>query len=85
MDFLWHAVSDKEKEEIKRQAKQIMDSFSGKLEKVEKLIKENPLIEREKCEREEGENCSDNFSREIMFSNAPNKNDDFIIGEKKGW
>jgi Asp-tRNA(Asn)/Glu-tRNA(Gln) amidotransferase C subunit len=84
MDFLWRKVSEKEKEDIKKQAKSIMDSFSKKLSKIDKKISE-PLIEREKGEREECEKCKEDFSREIMFENAPEKNKDFIIGEKKGW
>ena len=52
MDFLWHTVSEKEKEEIKKQAKSIMESFSKKLEKISDKISE-PIIERDECEREE--------------------------------
>ncbi len=84
MDFLWHKVSEKEKEEIKKQAKQIMDSFSSKLSKIDKKMKE-PFIEREEGEREEGERKDSDFSREIMFENAPNTSKDFIIAEKKKW
>ena len=54
MDFLWHKVSEKEKEEIKNQAKAIMDSFSKKLERINKKTEE-PIIEREKGERQEGQ------------------------------
>ncbi|MBR9701993.1 hypothetical protein GOV13_03655 [Candidatus Pacearchaeota archaeon] len=89
--FLWKKVSEKEKEDIRKQAKGIMDDFSGKLSKVKGEMKE-PLIERDEGERKEsGEECCDDFSREIMFRNAPNtlkgtsKNEDFIIGERKGW
>ena len=84
-DFLWHKVSESEKESIKKQAKAIMDSFSKKLSKIDKKMPE-PLIEREKCEREEneGKGCGD-FDRRIMFKNAPSKNDDFVVAEKGGW
>ena len=37
-DFLWHAVSEKEKEEIKKEAKAIMDGFYGKLSKIKVKI-----------------------------------------------
>ena len=85
-DFLWHIISEKEKEEIKVKAKQIMDDFAKKLEPVAGKIKEEPFVEREQCERleGEGEECDEDF-REIMFSNAPKKDKDFIIGEKGGW
>ena len=84
MDFLFHKVSEKEKQEIKEQAKSIMDDFSKKLSKVSSEIKES-FVEREQGERDEGsENCSE-IDREIMFENAPSKDDDFIIAEKKSW
>jgi len=83
MDFLWHEVSEKEKAEIKKQAKSIMDSFSKKLAKVGK-VKES-FIERPVDEREEGKEKCPELDREIMFENAPNKNNDFIIAEKKKW
>ncbi|RLG12711.1 Asp-tRNA(Asn)/Glu-tRNA(Gln) amidotransferase GatCAB subunit C [Candidatus Pacearchaeota archaeon] len=82
-DFLWHKISEKEREEIKKQAKKIMDSFSKKLLSLGEL-KEN-FIERDKSEREEGENEKVGIDRKIMFENAPHKNKDFIIAEKKKW
>ena len=85
MDFLFHKVSEKEREEIKRQAKGIMDKFSEKISKVKLKIPE-PLIEREEFEREEGEGKESNFEfRQRMFENAPKKNKDFILTEKKKW
>jgi len=85
MDFLFHGVTESEKQEIKKQAKEILDDFSAKLATVGKEIKETQ-IERKEGERREGEaGCSENFSREIMFDNAPDKSENFIIGEKKGW
>ena len=85
MDFLFHKVSKEEKEEIKKQAKEIMDKFSNKLSKVDEKLSE-PFIEREECEREEGEGKESNSDfRERMFENAPRKNKDFIIAEKKKW
>ena len=84
-NFLFKEVSEKEKEEIRKQAKKIMDDFSDKLASV-KLEGLDVGIEREVCEREENfGKCDENFSREIMFENAPCKNDDFIIAEKGGW
>lgn len=84
-DFLYHEVSEKEKEKIKKQAKEIMEKFSKKLAKVDKKIPE-PLIERKEFEREEKQGKeSDSDFRERMFENAPNKNKDFIIAEKKKW
>ena len=87
MDFLFHKVTDKEKKEIQKQAKDILDNFSKKLSGVDKKIEES-LIEREDFERDgnsEAGNCEKSFSRKIMFENAPEKNNDFIIAEKKKW
>jgi len=85
MDFLFHKVSEKERAEIKEQAKDIMDKFSKKISKVDKKIPE-PLIEREEFERQEGEGKeSDSGFRKRMFENAPKKNKDFILTEKKKW
>ena len=83
-DFLWHKVSEKEKKEIEKQAKSIMDGFSKKLSKIDTKIPEG-LIEREEGERAEGKKIDTDIDREIMFENAPNKNDNFIVGEKKEW
>ena len=67
-----------------------MDDFSMKLSKVEGEMKE-PLIERDEGERVENMGVCSDIDREIMFENAPNKNNtskgtsDFIVGEKKSW
>ncbi len=82
MDFLWHKVSEKEKEEIKRQAKKIVDDFSKKLAKVAKIPE--PIVERDESEREENSNSCE-IDKKIMFENAPEKKGDFIIGEKGKW
>lgn len=85
MSFLHKEVSESDKAEIKKQAEKILDSFAAKLEKIDVKMAE-PIVERDFFEREEGAFESDeSFSREIMFENAPEKNKDFIIGEKKGW
>jgi|TARA_B100000315_G_C14312636_1_gene467104 Asp-tRNA(Asn)/Glu-tRNA(Gln) amidotransferase C subunit len=85
MDFLFHKVSEEEKEDIKKQAKSIMENFSEKLSKVDDKIPE-PLIERDDFERVEGEGKdSDSDFKERIFENAPRKNNDFILSEKKKW
>jgi hypothetical protein len=83
MDFLWHKVSDKEKEAIKEQAKAIMDDFSKKLSRVGEL--KEGFIERDECERDEDSGKPAEIDRKIMMSNAPKSNKDFIIAEKKKW
>ena len=83
-DFLFHNVSEKERQQINAEAKKLMNKFSKKLSSIGKIIKE-PLIERETCEREEGKKVEDNFSKKIMFENAPHKNKNSVIAEKKKW
>jgi Asp-tRNA(Asn)/Glu-tRNA(Gln) amidotransferase C subunit len=74
-------------EEIKREAKKILDKFSKALENA-KIKEEESNVEREEDRRKEkeGKNPDENKDfREIMFENAPNKNEDFVIAEKKSW
>jgi len=84
MDFLFHKLSEKEKEEIRKQVDSILNSFSAKLSKLGEKAEES-FIEREKDERTEGGEQDKSFSREIMFKNAPEKNKDFLVAEKKKW
>lgn len=87
--FLWHKVSEQEREQIKKQAKEIMDNFSRKLDKLGEI--EESFIERDEFERKENNKGSlkldtlKGTSREIFFENAPSKNKDFIVAEKGGW
>ncbi|MEK6906233.1 MAG: hypothetical protein AABW81_01285 [Nanoarchaeota archaeon] len=83
-NFLWHEISEQEKQDIKKQANSILEDFSKKLSKIDKKISET-VIERDSCTREEGTGKPDEIDKKIMFDNAPNKNKDFIIAEKKKW
>ncbi len=83
MDFLWHNLSEKEKEEIKKQVNSTIELFSKKLSEIKGDIEEN-FIERNVCEREENGKSAE-LSKEIMLDNAPEKNENFIIAERKGW
>jgi len=84
-DFLWHEISEKEKQEIKEQARKILDGFSKKLSRIDVSKISEPNIERKECERKEGECKKEFIDRKIMFENAPEKKSDFIVGERKGW
>jgi F0F1-type ATP synthase membrane subunit b/b' len=83
MDLLWRKVSEKEKEEIRKQAKRIIDNFSKKLEKIKEEIKDKKKNPKNPG-REEG-GAQINIDREIMFENAPMRNKDFLIAEKGEW
>ena len=62
-----------------------MDKFSEKLERIDKKTGDS-FVERDDFEREEREGKKgDADFRKRMFENAPNKNDDFILGETKKW
>jgi Asp-tRNA(Asn)/Glu-tRNA(Gln) amidotransferase C subunit len=84
-DFLFHNISEDEKERIRKEAKKLIDSFSEKISKI-KVSEEEPNVRRKEFERTEGngEECDNDFKK-IMFENAPNKNGDFILAEKKRW
>ena len=84
MDFLWHRVSEKEKEEIKKQAQKIMNDFSKKLDGVKGEV-EDVDDKTFRFGREERDGKSLEIDRDIMFKNALNKNKDFIIAEKGEW
>lgn len=76
-------ITEKEKQQIQKEAKEILTKFAQKLEK----IKENnePTVERKEDKREEDEDISNPIDRKIMFENAPNKSGDFITAEKGEW
>lgn len=81
-DFTWHKVSEEEKDEIKKKAKAIMDSFSSKLDGV-KLADESFIVRGDGVRKKTG--SAENINREIMFSNAKQKTADFIVAERKKW
>jgi len=84
-NFLFHEVSNKEREKIKKQAKQLMDDFAKSLDNISDSRLKEPLTERPLGEREErGEGCLP-MSRDIMFGNAPDEDGEFIVAEKGGW
>lgn len=77
-------MNDLEREKIREQAKDILEKFGKSLQKVK--FKERKKEEELSGFREEGkENGSSNDFRERVFRNAPNKDSDFIIAEKKKW
>jgi len=81
--FLFHKVSEKEKEEIKKQAKSLLDEFGSKLEKIK--TKDSHFQNKDGL-RGEGDGWdTDKDFRDIMMSNAPFIEDDFLVAEKGGW
>lgn len=77
-------ISDKRKEEIRNEAKKIIDNFAKKLESV-KVKKKSEKMKVGGFRDEKNGNETNSSFRKIMFGNAPNKNDDNIIAETKNW
>lgn len=71
-------------EEVKLEAKQVLDNFSRALDKAK--VKKKDLKVRIGGFREEGSgNDGDKEFRKRIFDNAPEVEGDFIIAEKKKW
>jgi len=84
MDFLWHRVTEKEKDEIKKQAKEMMDSFEKELKKVESEKIELGVKRKGQTRDETKAGCDADF-KQRFFENAPNKEGDMIKAEKGSW
>jgi len=61
-----------------------LDGFASSLEKVKLKAKETKKSEGGFREEGKGNSCDKEF-RASVFGNAPNKEGDFIIAEKKKW
>jgi hypothetical protein len=95
MEFLWHKISDKEREEIKKQVLSNLDSFSKKLSGIKEEFQESFIIREESYRMEKNEDEKENISKDeskkreefkkLILENAPNKNENSIIAEKKKW
>ncbi len=79
--------NDLKVQDIKNKAKQIIDNFSKALEKEKiKSLNENiTTINDRRKEKINNTKKVDFKFREILFQNAPQKNNEFIIAEKKHW
>ncbi len=81
-------INEKEQEEIRIEAKKILDNFASALGKVD--IKRSLKRKRLKSyvggfrEVEDGLKGDEDF-RKRMFENSPKKEGDCIIAEKKKW
>ncbi|MEK6914465.1 MAG: Asp-tRNA(Asn) amidotransferase subunit GatC [Nanoarchaeota archaeon] len=72
-----------DKEKIEKQAKEILDKFSNALDKVKKFD-ENFYVVRKNAEREENGKSNISFKSKLL-ENAPSKNEDFVVVEKRSW
>jgi len=77
-------IEESKKEEIREEARRILHNFAQKLEKVK--LKEKRANKGAAGYRDEGEGLrTDEDFKKIMFENAPEKDEDCIIAEKKKW
>ena len=83
MAYTWHAVTEQEKEEIKKDAKKLLDEFSSKLDKIK--TSEAELDSKENLRIEGTGWKTDEDFQELMLNNAPMSEEGFIIAEKGGW
>ena len=77
-------LNEKQRGEIRIQAKSILDNFARSLEKVS-VKKERVKKLRGGYRKEEAGQACDKDFREGMFANALEKEGDCIIVEKKRW
>jgi hypothetical protein len=83
MAYTWHTVTEQEKEEIRKDAKKLLDEFSSKLDKIKTS---EPKLDSKENLRTEGTGWkTDKDFQELMLDNAPMVEDGFIIAEKGGW
>ncbi len=82
-NFQYHEVTEKEREDIKKQAKKILDEFSSALDKIKTS---EAHFENKDGTRQEGDgwNLDEEF-RDTAFANAPLVDDEFFVAEKGGW
>lgn len=71
------------KEKIQKEAKQIMDDFIKALSRIEEEPKAFGA-EREQSTRKPGKKQGNDFKKRVL-KNAPRKNDDYFLMEKKSW
>jgi len=82
-DFTYHKVSEKEREQIKKDSKKLLDTFAKKLETIK--AKESHFSNSSGTRQEgEGWNTDQDF-HDLTLLNAPFVEDDFLVAEKGGW
>jgi len=82
-DFTWREVGEKEREQIKKDSKKLLDEFSLRLARIKS---KGEHFSNGEGFREEGDGWStDPDFRELMFLNAPFVEGESIVAEKGGW
>jgi len=82
-DFTWHEVSEKEKEQIRKDSKKLLNEFASKLSTIKAP---EGHFENGEGSRNEGDGwITDEEFKSTMLSNAPFVEDDAIVAEKGAW
>jgi len=76
-------LNDKQKEELKVEAKSLLSSFAKSLEKVKFEISSQK--NDHSGYRDKSSIKSDSNFKKLMFDNAPKSNNNYIIAERKKW
>lgn len=85
-NFTWREVSEKEKEEIRKESKNLLNEFASKLDKVKISASDKEQDGNVSGTREEGDGWNtDPEFRSITFSNAPFVDENSIVAEKGAW
>ena len=80
---LWHEVTEKEKEQIRKDSKKLLNEFASKLFKIKAP---EGHFQNETGSREEGDGwTTDPEFKSTMLANAPFVEDDSIVAEKGKW
>lgn len=83
---LWREVSEDDKEEIRKEAKGLLDTFSRKLSSIEGIEEHFESSVSRGGQRQEGEPWkTDPTFRDHFFLNAPFVEDEFLVTEKGNW
>jgi len=72
-------------EDIKKQAKEIMDEFMAAMERAGVKPDKAAGLEREAQVRTGLEPCQDKEFPELMLKNAPKVKDHSVVAERKNW
>ena len=71
--------------QIAKEAKQILDNFAKELEKISLKQKKQKKSLGGFREEQPIQSSEDKDFKKRMFANAPDKDDNFILAEKKKW
>ena len=82
-NFLWRRVNEEEQEQIKLEAKEIMDRFAKALETAAENLEES-YVKRDEQLREESRAVIDESFRKIFFQNTQHEKD-YVKAEKGKW